>query len=258
MNSFVKLLACALALLSSSCAIIANSEETSSHFKVILKLDDMKHSRGEIPVQWQRVYDYAIPNEVPISVGIICNSLEGEYPNYFQGLKAWHAGGLVEFWNHGYDHKLWNVDGSRVREFHESGYEHQFAHFKTSQDLAVSKLGFDFVTFGAPYNASDEDTKRVLQEFPEIAVWLYGPKGESAGKMVLKRNYSVNLEVKVGDVDFETFRAAFLAKPVGPLLVLQGHPMGWDDADFASFTQIIDFLTEQGATFTLPRDCVAQ
>lgn len=258
MNTPAKLLLSALMIFSTSCHMHANTEKADSSFQVVLKLDDMSQSQGGIPSQWQRVYDYATERGTPISVGIICNSLEGDNAGYFDALKAWNASGLVEFWHHGYDHKQWTVDGKRMREFAGSGYDHQFKHFKDSQDLASEKLSIDFTTFGAPFNATDEDTKRVLQQYPGITVWLYGPKGDAAGKTVLKRNYSVNLEVKVGDVDFDVFQAAYLAKPVGQLLVLQGHPRGWDDQDFSAFTRVVDFLSEQGATFVLPRDCVSQ
>jgi peptidoglycan/xylan/chitin deacetylase (PgdA/CDA1 family) len=257
MKISVKLAFCALLMMSASFLIHANAEEHDANFKVILKLDDMVQKGGEVPQQWQRVHAYGVEQSLPLSMGIICNSLDGVYPNYFQTLKEWNASGLVEFWNHGYDHRQWQADGQRVREFNASGYEHQSEHFQRSQQLAVDKLDLDFTTFGAPFNSTDAETDRVLQETPEITAWLYGPRGTAAGKTVLKRNFSLNLEVKVGDVDFEAFKAAYNAKPVGQLLVLQGHPMGWDDDDFLAFTQIVDFLSEQGAVFVLPRDCVA-
>jgi peptidoglycan/xylan/chitin deacetylase (PgdA/CDA1 family) len=257
MKIYVKLLLCLLAVISTVAGLNAEAAGQDASFKVIFKLDDMIQRGGEVPGKWQRVYAYGVERPLPISIGIICNSLDGDYPDYFATLKAWNAGGLVEFWNHGFDHKQWQVDGARVREFSASGYAHQQQHFQRSQQLAEEKLNLVFTTFGAPFNSTDADTLTVLQETPEITAWLYGPKS-AGGKTVLKRNYSVNLEVKVGDIDFEAFKAAYSAKPVGKLLVLQGHPMGWDDGDFLAFTQIVDFLSDAGATFVLPRDCVAK
>ncbi|MGE9289856.1 MAG: DUF2334 domain-containing protein, partial [Puniceicoccales bacterium] len=140
-------------------AIPDSSADEPKTFSVILKLDDMVQRHGAIPDTWQRVYDYADHRGIPFSVGVIGNSLEGEAPEYFDGLKSWSDSGFVELWNHGYDHKMWEEGGERVREFRGSGYEHQYDHLKRSQDLAQEKLRLSFVTFGPPFNNTDEDTK---------------------------------------------------------------------------------------------------
>lgn len=246
-----------LSFLCASHVMHAGSAVDNSDLQVILKLDDMQHRGRGVPVKWQRVYDYAVEQSLPISVGIICNSLDGDYPVYFETLKAWHAGGQVEFWNHGYDHKMWKVDEKKVYEFSASGYEHQYQHFADSQRLGLEKLGLVFTTFGAPFNATDADTLKVFEAFPEITVWLFGSKTETAVKTVLPRNRALNLEVR-GTVEFDSFQAAFLANQVDSPLTLQGHPMGWDDEEFASFIRIVELLKEHGATFVLPRDCVAK
>ncbi len=258
MKSLLFSLAASLAL-TSVCA--ANDHATSAVAegpKVILKLDDMQHRSGKVPDTWQRVYNFAVEREIPISVGIICRSLDGETPEYFDVLKVWDASGLVEFWNHGYDHKQWSEGGVRLREFAGTSYEHQFAHLQNSQDLAQAKLGLSFVSFGAGFNSTDATTVKALEAIPAIRVWLYGQYKEPAGKLVLKRNYKVNLEHKTGQLDLNQFQAAFSENALSELLVLQGHPMLWDDAEFVVFQQIIDFLEAQNVSFILPRDCLSQ
>ena len=34
--------------------------------------------------------------------------------------------------------------------------------------------------------------------------------------------------------------------------VLQGHPNQWDDARFAEFVKLVEYLQAQGVTFTTP------
>ncbi len=239
-----------------ACALDDGVSGEQDAVSVILKLDDMMQRSGAIPQTWQKVYDYAEERGMPFSAGVICNSLEGEAPVYFEGLKAWEASGLVELWNHGYDHKQWTEDGARIREFHGSSYEHQFEHLKNSQDLGREKLGLTFATFGAPFNATNELTVKALSELPELNVWLYGQKNPPAGLRTLKRNYKINLELKTGQLNLEQFKTAYLSNHPGAVLVLQGHPMLWDDAEFEVFKEIIDFLESQNVRFALPRDFI--
>jgi peptidoglycan/xylan/chitin deacetylase (PgdA/CDA1 family) len=224
--------------------------------KVVLKFDDLRQVDGAVAAAWQRVHALAAERSIPFSVGIICNSLEPSAPNYFKMIQDWHAGGSVEFWNHGYDHEMWEVDGERVREFIGSGYAHQLQHFQRSQDLARQKLGIEFTTFGAPFNCIDADTVKVLGQFPEISVWMNGPDQAQTRSKVINFGPHVYLEVELGKLDFDHFKSSYLNHEQEPLLILQGHPMRWADQDFERFVQIVDFLLEQGATFVLPRDCV--
>lgn len=224
--------------------------------KVVLKLDDMMRKSGGVPVEWSRVHAFLKERGLPMSVGIIGKSLEGDAPEYFETLKAWAAGGGVELWNHGYDHRQWMQGDVRLREFSGSGREHQAGHLEKTQRLGEQKLGVRFVSFGAGFNSTDEDTVAVLAERDDIRVWLYGRRDQPAGKAVLARNHKINLEHQTGRLDLELFKQAYLSNPTGELLVLQGHPMMWDDAEFTVFTRIVDFLQAQGATFALPRDCV--
>ncbi|WP_309380872.1 hypothetical protein [Cerasicoccus frondis] len=111
-----------------------------------------------------------------------------------------------------------------------------------------------FSTFGAPFNAVDDDTRIALGQFPELNVWLYGSGKSVQGAKSLKRDYKVNLEPKVGHVDFEVFKKSYESNPPKSPLVLQGHPGMWDESEFAEFIKIVSYLREQGATFALPRD----
>lgn len=242
-----------LACLQSNAAEQLETDEIES-VAVILKLDDMVQREGAIPAKWQRVYEFAGEKGIPFSAGIIGNSLEDDAPEYFEGLIEWDASGNVELWNHGYDHKQWTEDGQKIREFQGSGYEHQIDHLKRSQELGEEKIGVTFVSFGAPYNATDSDTQKSLSEIPELKVWLYGERNNSTGMTVLRRNYKINLEAKTGQLVLEQFEYDYSSNNPGKVLVLQGHPMLWDDQEFEVFKEIIAFLESQNVHFVLPRD----
>jgi peptidoglycan/xylan/chitin deacetylase (PgdA/CDA1 family) len=224
--------------------------------KVVLKFDDLRQVDGAVAPAWQRVHALAKEHSIPFSVGIICNSLVPTAPSYFKMIQDWHASGVVEFWNHGYDHEMWDEGGVRVREFIGSGCAHQLKHFQLSQDLGRQKLGIEFTTFGAPFNCIDADTVEVMKQFPEISVWMNGPEQALTKPKVINFSDQVYLEVELGKLNFDHFRESYLNHKQASLLVLQAHPMRWAEQDFEYFVRTVEFLLEQGASFVLPRDCV--
>lgn len=223
---------------------------------VVLKLDDMTVANGMVPGRWQRLTRFAEERRMKTSIGLIGNSLEGEHPGYAAELKRLAATGLIEFWHHGYDHKRWEKGGKTLCEFSGTDKEHQGRHFQLTQELAKQKLGLTFRTFGAPFNATDAVTAGVLAESPEIRVWLQGDSKAPAGKWVARIDYAVNIETPVHKPNYEALVKGYEAGSKNPprYYVLQGHPMSWDEAAFAEFVRIIDFLTAKGCRFVLPAE----
>jgi peptidoglycan/xylan/chitin deacetylase (PgdA/CDA1 family) len=156
--------------------------------------------------------------------------------------------GYIELWNHGYDHLLnaQNSDGSSYDEFRYSPLDYQKEQLSKSQELAKEKLGITLRTFGAPSNAIDTTTIRALEAFEEIKVWFFGLEGSS--KLVLGR--SAEMEYPIGKPDYESFVRNYDSTRV--YLVFQIHPNQWDESQFKTFKQIIEFLRERQATFILP------
>ncbi|MFV0337704.1 MAG: DUF2334 domain-containing protein [Chthoniobacterales bacterium] len=222
--------------------------------RVLLKLDDMVSKDGTVPGRWKKLKAYTDSQNIPISVGVITNSLEEDSPKYIEELKKWHADGNVEFWNHGYDHRRWDEDGIEIAEFGGSGLEHQREHIAKGQRLAHEKLGFRFVTFGAPFNRIDSDTITALDAHPEISFWLYGLESENSARNVLKRHPKINMEEPVIRPNFKAFYENYATSEAEDLLILQGHPPHWEENDFEQFTKIIERLKKDNARFILPRD----
>lgn len=221
---------------------------------IVLKLDDLVHVKGKVPERWKKVADYIRGRGIKASFGIICNSLEGDNPEYFDWIKGQQASGLIEFWNHGYTHREWQENGQTVQEFKGPSYEAQLKALTESEQLARQKLGFPLTAFGAPFNATDENTLKALPEIPDLKVWMYGDPQNPAGKVVLDRVGEVNIENPLFLPSLDRFVRGFNNYPDRDYFVIQGHPAQWDDARFEQFTKIIDFLTEQKAIFTTPTE----
>jgi peptidoglycan/xylan/chitin deacetylase (PgdA/CDA1 family) len=219
----------------------------------IIKADDVKN----VNANWTKFFDISRDKGIKVSAGIICNSLQGDNPLYAEWLNHWQNSGLVEFWNHGWDHKRWGNDKKKqTKEFSGSGYDHQKKHFEDAQSAMERVLGKAPVAFGAPYNAMDSNTARVLKENKDLlAVFCY-PNRQIGGKipmpMVLKGEGD-----GTGKPNFEKFKAAYDAKPGVNMTAIQFHPGNFGKKQFDEYIKIIDFLKAEDWTFMLPSEYVS-
>lgn len=229
------------------------NNSTGNNPHVILKLDDLTYVKETtVHPQWQRVVDFAEKEQVDVTIGIITNSLEYGGDDYFNWVKKYHDLGNVEFWNHGYDHKRFDLNGNTVSEFFGTDYSHQYELIEKSQSLAEDKLGFRFRTFGAPYNWVDTNTSKVMAQFPEIDVWFY-PGDQDMGDseiLILKRIKALNLEYPVHQPRFYDLWNNLYFHRNNKVLVLQGHPKSWDDERFTELARIIHYLKANNYTIT--------
>ncbi len=217
--------------------------------RVVIKLDDLKPGPGGgVSPQWQRVVDYAREKEVKLSIGIIAQYLETGNADFFKWVQDLNAANCVEFWHHGWDHA---AEGN-LKEFSGQPYERQKEHMTKANALAREKLGFAFTSFGAPFNATDASTVRVLAEDPDITVWIYGDPKNPAGKTVLRPS-PIMIETRARP-DFEAFLEAYAHNRGIDYFAMQGHAGGWKDDAFDQFRAMVEFLQGQGAQFVLPRE----
>jgi peptidoglycan/xylan/chitin deacetylase (PgdA/CDA1 family) len=188
---------------------------------IILKIDDLDLWGGKIAPGWQKVVDYMKERNLKCNIGIICKSLETTDPTYIQWIKDQHAGGLVEFWNHGYTHREWKEGDVTYEEFKGRSYEEQKQHLLDANRLAKEKLGFPLTTFSAPFNAVDENTIKALADDPDTKIWMYGDLAHPAGKIVLDRVDAANLEQPTFQPNFARFVAGYAANPSRDYFVIQ-------------------------------------
>jgi len=217
--------------------------------KIILKFDDVIASSATNPA-WRRLVDFIGQRGIKANLGIICNSLEADNPGYIQWLRSVSATGLVEFWNHGYDHRMWKENGKTLMEFAGTPYEFQKEHFTKANRLAKEKAGITFAAFGAPFNAIDGVTAKVLAEDPATKFVFWIEKDRTPpGKLSIQRVANANLESPVFNPNYNRFLEGYVHNRNLNYFLLQGHPGSWTGPRFEQFTKIIDFLTAQGAVF---------
>lgn len=235
-------------------ALLWRGEIASAAPVVIFKLDDMRAAQTAtgFSTNWQRVFDYVETKSLPISVGIIGDSLDNPGQAYVENIRRLRNTGLVEFWNHGYLHVRNQPPGTA--EFNGTSLEYQRTNFETVQGLFRDRLGFSAAAFGAPYNQADANTRKVLEADADMQIIFYGQAAFFApGKSrLLNLENWLRLEISAGNLSYDTFVADYPAQRHRPYLALQGHPGGWDSTEFAAFTKIVDFLAADGATFATP------
>jgi peptidoglycan/xylan/chitin deacetylase (PgdA/CDA1 family) len=230
------------------------SAKENPHKIAIIKADDIRCPTDK----WDRFFALSTEKNIKVSAGIICSSLQDETPENIDWLQKLQATGMVEFWNHGWDHKRWmDDDGNKIREFSGTGYDHQKKHFDDSQKLMKSILGTPPVAFGAPYNATDSTTARVMNEDSNVRLFFcYQPddglSGEIQALMKLRGEYD-----GTGKPNFEKFKEKYSEADGLTFTALQFHPNAFDDGRLAEYEKILDFLISEGWTFMLPSEYVA-
>jgi len=214
-----------------------SGEKLGSRQFVILKADDLSFgdSRKDFS-NWEKFFTYITDRSIRTSVGIIGECLKRkEAPSIVKSLSETNC---FEFWNHGYNYE-------HKKEFLNSSYKKQKKLLTRTQNLGKGKLGITFRSFGAPRNATNEDTRRVLEENEEIKVWLNGYLPSS--KLVLTPQ--CELEVK-RDISFGRFVEDYSSR--FPYLLLQCHPWRWTDKMFSEFNKVVNFLLQKKAEFVTP------
>jgi peptidoglycan/xylan/chitin deacetylase (PgdA/CDA1 family) len=224
----------------------ANPSRGKALPKIVLKLDDLVRRTDP----WAKIADALKKKQVPANFGIICNSLETPAPGYVPFIQSLQASGLVEFWNHGYDHKAADLgNGKSAPEFSGTPYEYQKKHMDDSLRLVREKLNLSLPTFGAPFNQTDDSTAKIIEENPEIKVWVFGQPGYRGAKTALYRVNSIGLENPTFAASFPKFLEGYAHNRGRGYLILQGHPDHWNEERFNQVLQIVDFLVRQKAPF---------
>ena len=223
---------------------------------IIFKFDDFVPSETSsgIDRNFARIVEHAINNKMNVSFGVIVKYLEAAKESFCEWVRV-HAidnGGFIEFWHHGYDHGMgFMLDGKKmIAEFSGPDYIYQSENFQKAMNIFKIKTSLTFHTFGAPGNALDETTLKVIEEQSEIKVWLYGNMKAQTTKLVLGR--PLNLEHEVGKIDVAKFIHGYESQKTNECLVLQGHPPMWREESWVAYTQIVEILKKDQWEFVTP------
>ncbi len=226
---------------------------------VILKADDYVSWNGAIEDNWKYYLEYLVNEKhVKNSVGIITICLSPDYAapgTFIEDTRTWHDTGYVEFWHHGLGHVYdTEFNPARWTEFWHTPYEFQKTALEEGLTFARQYLGFPITTFGAPFDLTDDTTRRVIDESADIQVCFGNPVGTT--KMLLTP-IDVDEEIPVGVPNFQHFLSTFseCLSEERPYLVVQVHPGMQEFRDnFDQFRSMIDFLIGQKVTFVTPKE----
>lgn len=231
---------------------VLSGEASEPRRYATLKFDDLKPRSTESGVSEieQKVAGLLQGQGIAHAWGV-CRLGDEANPPFYRWLKARHAEG-VEIWNHGNRHDRDRDKGTY--EFKGRDEASQWANLKFTQDRIRAETGIVMQTFGAPYNATDKTTGRVLNRLGEIKIaYFIQASPDFSG---LKLNDRVNLERKTGVVaDLEAFKKSYEKQRDREIIVLQGHPAYWNEqTDIPKLQAIIAFAKDQGREFITPSD----
>jgi peptidoglycan/xylan/chitin deacetylase (PgdA/CDA1 family) len=218
---------------------------------ILIKADDFAYDDGHadgLPDGWRLFFAYLEWKGIRASVGCVGERMADGSDAYFRKIAELGNSGRVEFFNHGWDHRL-NVPlpgGGTFCEFRNTPYQEQFEHLLRTQTLMQARSGLVLHGFGAPGNAYDDATRRVVEEVVELDYWYFG--SESTTKIDLK--HSADIDNAAGKPDYDTFVTTYPSD--AKYIVYQVHPWFWDMKKLNVFDRCINDLTARGATFMLP------
>ncbi|MDZ7370355.1 MAG: DUF2334 domain-containing protein [candidate division KSB1 bacterium] len=242
--------------------ILVSAEESESSFYtvelniyvhrqiVIFKADDLIWDRKTVlPAGWFRFIELIRSKKARAALGIIGNYLEKADTQFCRTVKDLTVGGTFEIFNHGFTHQIggsaW-TNPDKPSEFYRTSEAEQLASLRKTQRLAREKLGLTLRAFGAPGNAFDKTTVRVINKDPDILIWFFGDP--ACSKLVLKR--AGEIEYPTPNPSFTEFAKRYDASR--EMYVFQVHPHHWNEAQFQEFERILDFLVEKKVTFLTP------
>jgi peptidoglycan/xylan/chitin deacetylase (PgdA/CDA1 family) len=227
-------------------ALLITLKVTAQRPVIILKLDDFYVKDGVI--SGRQALDTLADRKVKAGLGFIVEKSDETLANFkpYLQLKAKDGAPLFEIWHHGLDHKN--------PEFSGTGYEYQKQHFDSATHLMKQLSGVQMHSFGAPYNASDSNTNRVISEDRNYKVSMFNKINPSEKDGFINLSNRINVEITTGKPDYEYFVANYQKSKslYKDYIVLQAHPPHFKDDAIVQFTKIIDFLIAEGFSFETP------
>jgi peptidoglycan/xylan/chitin deacetylase (PgdA/CDA1 family) len=222
--------------------------------KVVIKLDDFGSKNGVSHAS--PVLDMLLSRKLKASFGVIAKNLDSTaLAVYGKCIKAKNDKGenIFEVWSHGYDHTNNNPPNNSL-EFKGTSYAFQDEHFNHADREVLKKLGVQMHTFGAPNNATDSNTFKILRLNKNYKVVMLDGSPSGIRNGILYMNNRLNMESATGQVNYDYFVSQYqkLKSKYPDYIVMQGHPNQWDTARVVEFGKILDFLVAEKCEFVLP------
>jgi peptidoglycan/xylan/chitin deacetylase (PgdA/CDA1 family) len=240
-------------LLLLSCLTLVASN-LMAQIKVIIKIDDFGSKNGQSHAS--PILDLLLSRKIKASFGVIAKSLDSTAAQvYGKYTSAQNEKGekLFEVWHHGYDHTNNNPPNKNL-EFSGTSYDFQSEHFNLADKVVLKALGVQMHTFGAPNNATDSNTFKVIALNKNYKVVMLDGSKSGIRNGLLFMNNRLNMENGTGKVNYDYFLTQYqkLSGQYQDYFVMQGHPYMWDAARIVEFGKVLDFLIAEKCEFILP------
>lgn len=230
---------------------------------VILKADDL----GDTTQNWNRFIKILIDDSINAGIGVISRNVGINSVSEIRRIstvKQKNGYPIVEFWNHGYDHKSLKPNDEQT-EFYNTNFNYQHSHVSLAQHFFSDTLHLTSHSFGAPHNRTQLLTQDVVEKFPEINVWQhygktekYNHSGWKDPKYKVIHETDKHLVLSIDYISYKRFNINDMMKNYNndskkPYIVIQIHPAAWDNETFEKFENIVHFYKESHrATFMTP------
>ncbi len=213
---------------------------------IILKCDDLKSNDMNAINNFESLFKLLQEEGVTASFGVVGNSVQGNQEIFWKNVNNYISNG-IEIWHHGWLHRK-NAEG--VQEYNGMlNYDEMKENFKKTLDLVEKNAdGYKILTFGAPYNAvNDEFMQMLKKEYPQIKTVFYTSKGNDS---VVKLTSKMSIESGTGVASFSVFEKSY--DPELEYAAIQSHPGGFDDHSREEYRKMIHFLKEKKSIFMTP------
>ena len=231
---------------------------------VIFKLDDLRYSYKDSKadytyedfVAWA---NWAEEENVDLSFGIICNSLEDEdgidKSSYYKAIADMDASNNVEIWCHGYNHiQTGDAESGYNSEFN-APVEQQIETLQKCVNIVYEKTRVKLQSLGTPHNASNNDTAIALEAVDQFTTLIASGKNTLHGSTFIHMKDYINMEISTGVLDnLEEIKNKFLLKATDDYVIFAGHVARWSQEDANKFKELVSWLKTQNVVFMTPTE----
>ena len=221
---------------------------------IILRLDDLKVSTMD---KYASLASWADEEDIDLSIGMVCNSIDEENDAYIQAVKDMVNTGNVEIWCHGYDHSYHEGTGATA-EFYLQTPEYQAAILEKCYDHVYEKTDgvLKLSCLGTPSGAMDEDTFRALEIVPEFVVNFGSASVPYDGDGFMNLTNSLWMEPSTGKLNpLDTLKGFYDNRTVGKEYMIFGCHAGYfSDEDIQTLKDFAEYLKTKDLAFMTPTE----
>ena len=219
---------------------------------IIIRLDDLKVGTMDA---YSALTDWAAENEVALSIGMVCNSIDEDNGAYIQTVKDMVNTGFVEIWCHGYDHTYHEGTGVTA-EFTRQTAEYQAEVLRRCYDAVYEKTDgvVKLSCLGTPSGGMDENTFAALEMVPEFKANFGSTSVPYDGNGFANLTNSLWMEPSTGKLQtLDTLKGYYDSRTVGKEYMIFGCHAGYfSDEDMDTLKAFVEYLKTKDLVFMTP------